>query len=395
MSMQAASGQPGPEDFEAYLQKIRAFTRDVLMPHEGIVEVRDEIPEDVVDQMRKIGLFAISLPKEWSGLGLTQEQQVRLTFEFTQASAVYRSRFSTTIGLCSQMVLDYGTPEQKEHYLPRMATGKTTAAFCLTERNAGTDAGSLETTAERTGKGYRLNGIKRYITNAPDAELFVVMASTGEEANGRKEISVFLIDAGTPGITPGPREKMMGQRGSHVSEIFIENCEVGEDTLLGGKTGNGLKMALRGINHARTHVAATCVGQSTRILDEAIAYAKEREQFGQPIAEFQALQTMIGESRAELAAARALTLEVARGFDAGPPIPHIDIACAKLFATETVSRIADRAVQILGGMGYMESHPIARLYRDTRVFRLFEGTSQIQQLNIAKHAIKHGLPEAS
>jgi len=186
---------------------------------------------------------------------------------------------------------------------------------------------------------------------------------------------------------------MMGQRGSHVSELFLVDCEVGEDALLGGKTGNGLKMALRGINHARTHVAATCVGQGIRILDEAIDYAREREQFGQPIAEYQAIQTMIGDSRAELAAARALTLEVARGFDAGPPIPYIDIACAKLFASETVSRIADRAVQILGGMGYMESHPIARLYRDVRLFRLFEGTSQIQQLNIAKHAIKHGVSD--
>jgi len=393
--MQTVSRETGskPEDFEVYLERIRRFTRDVLRAHEDVVEANDEIPAEIVDQIRDIGLFGISLPKRWSGLGLKQEQQVLLTFEFTQASAVYRSRFSTTIGLCSQMVLDYGTPKQKEMYLPRMATGQTTAAFCLTERNIGSDANSLETIAERTDNGFKLNGIKRYITNAPDAELFVVMAATGKDKNGKKEISVFLIDVGTPGIRPGPRERMMGQRGSHVSEVFLKDCVVGEEALLGGKTGNGLKMALRGINHARTHVAATCVGQGIRILDEAIAYAREREQFGQPIADFQAIQTMIGDSRAELAAARALTLEVARGFDAGPPIPHIDIACAKLFASETVSHIADRAVQILGGMGYMESHPIARLYRDVRLFRLFEGTSQIQQLNIAKHAIKYGISD--
>lgn len=383
---------PVADDFEAYLRKVRRFTRDVLIPNEESVEEQDEIPAEIVDQIRALGLFGISLPPEWSGLGFTQEQQVRLTFEFTQASAVYRSRFSTTIGLCSQVILDYGTEAQKEKYLQRMATGEVTGAFCLTERNVGSDAGSLETTAVRSESGFTLNGIKRYITNAPDADLFVVMATTGEEPGGRKEISVFLVDAGTPGLTAGPRERMMGQRGSHVSEVFLENCQVGEDALLGGRTGNGLKMALRGINHARTHVAATCVGQGIRLLDEAINYAKEREQFGQPIADFQAIQTMLGQGRSELAAAKALTLEVARKFDEGP-IPYIDIACAKLFASEMVWRIADQAVQILGGMGYMESHPIARLFRDVRLLRIFEGTSQIHQLNIAKNAIKHGVAD--
>lgn len=378
------------QGFEVYLQSIRAFSQEVLRPNEGVLEETDEIPQEIVEQMRDIGLFGISLPKKWSGLGLSQEQQVRLTFEFTQASCVYRSRFSTTIGLCSQVILDYGTEAQKAHYLPRMATGEVTAAFCLTERDAGSDAGGLQTMAQRTNDGYVLSGIKRYITNAPDAELFVVMAVSDEEAGGRNEISVFLVDAGTPGVTPGPREAMMGQRGSHVSEVFFDNCRVEEEALLGARMGNGLKMALRGINHARTHVAATCVGQGIRFLDEAIDYAKQRQQFGQPIAEFQAIQTMVGEGRAELAAARALTLEVARKFDAGP-IPYIDIACAKMYASEMLGRIADRSVQILGGMGYMKTHPVERLFRDVRVLRIFEGTSQIHQLNIAKHAIKHGV----
>lgn len=380
------------EDFGSYLRKVRRFSQEVLRPNEGIVEETDEIPVEIVDQIRDIGLFGISLPTKWGGLGFSQEQQVRLTFEFTQASAVFRSRFSTTIGLCSQVILDYGTEAQKQRYLPRMATGEVTGAFCLTERNVGSDAGALETTATRCDGGYTLNGIKRYITNAPDADLFVVMASTGKDADGRNEISVFLIDAGTPGLATGPRERMMGQRGSHVSEVFLDDCRVGEEALLGSRQGNGLKMALRGINHARTHVAATCVGQGSRILDEALDYAKQRQQFGQPIADFQAIRTMIGQGRAELAAARALTLEVARKFDAGP-IPYIDIACAKLFASEMVWRLADQAVQILGGMGYMESHPIARLFRDVRLLRIFEGTSQIHQLNIAKHTIKHGVSD--
>ena len=378
------------EKFEDYRQEIRAFSQDVLKPAESLTEKNDEIPPNIVNQMRRIGLFGISLPEEFAGLGLTQEQQVLLTFEFTQASCVYRSRFSTTIGLCSQMILDYGTKHQKDYYLPRMARGEVTAAFGLTERNIGSDAANLETNAVKDGNGYVINGTKRYITNAPDAELFIIMAVTNQTAGGLKEISCFLVEKGTEGLRVGPREKMMGQRGSHVSEIFIEDCRIGSENLLGHKEGDGLKRALRGINHARTHVAATCVGQSIRFLDEAITYAQEREQFGQPIANFQAIQTMIGESRAEMAAAKALTLEVARKFDVGP-IPHIDIACAKLYASEALGRIADRCVQILGGMGYMESHPVARLFRDVRVLRIFEGTSQIHQLNIAKHAIRHGI----
>lgn len=377
--------------FEDYLKEVRAFSQDVLRPAEAATEANDEIPPEIVNRMRAMGLFGISLPERYGGLGLTQEQQVRLTFEFTQASCVYRSRFSTTIGLCSQMILEYGAEDQKRRYLPKMARGEITGAFGLTERNVGSDAANLETTAERDGGGYVLNGVKRYITNAPDAEVFVIMAVSGEASDGRKDISCFLIDKGTPGLTPGPRERMMGQRGSHVSEVFIENCRVGADAVLGREEGGGLKKALRGVNHARTHVAATCVGQSIRFLDEAVSYARERKQFGQPIAEFQAIQTMIGESRAEMAAARALTLEVARKFDRGP-IPHIDIACAKMYASEVVGRIADRCVQILGGMGYMESHPVARLFRDVRVLRIFEGTSQIHQLNIAKHTIRHGVP---
>ncbi len=378
------------EKFEDYRQEIRAFSQDVLKPAESLTEKNDEIPPNIVNQMRRIGLFGISLPEEFAGLGLTQEQQVLLTFEFTQASCVYRSRFSTTIGLCSQMILDYGTKNQKDYYLPRMARGEVTAAFGLTERNIGSDAANLETHAVKDGNGYVINGTKRYITNAPDAELFIIMAVTNQTAGGLKEISCFLVEKGTEGLRVGPREKMMGQRGSHVSEIFIEDCRIGSENLLGHKEGDGLKRALRGINHARTHVAATCVGQSIRFLDEAITYAQEREQFGQPIANFQAIQTMIGESRAEMAAAKALTLEVARKFDVGP-IPYIDIACAKLYASEALGRIADRCVQILGGMGYMESHPVARLFRDVRVLRIFEGTSQIHQLNIAKHAIRHGI----
>ena len=380
----SVAGQPA---FEAYLAKVRAFTRDVLRPAEPQVERDDAIPDEVVDGMRRLGLFGITLPPAYGGLGWSMEQQVRLTFEFTQASAVYRSRFSTTIGLTSQVVLDYGTQAQRDRYLPGMASGAITGAFCLTEEAAGSDAGAVETVAVREGDTYVLTGRKRYITNAPDANLFMIVARTGDASSGGKGLSCFLVERGVDGLSTPPHDRMMGQRGSHVGEVHLEGVRVPASALLGGEEGDGLKKALRGINHARTHVAATCVGQSLRLMEEAKAYLSSRRQFGQPIGSFQAMQVLLGESQAEVAAARALVLECARQFDVGP-IPHVEIACAKLFASEMVGRVADRVVQMFGGQGYLEEQAVARLYRDVRLFRIFEGTSQIQQINIARQVLR-------
>lgn len=378
--------------FAAYLARVRAFTRAVLIPAEEEVEAQDAIPDSVVEEMRRLGLFGISLPPAFGGLGWSMEEQVRLTMEFTQASAVFRSRFSTTIGLTSQVILDYGTPEQRARYLPAMARGAVTGAFSLTEESAGSDAASVATRAVRESATYVITGRKRYITNAPDADLFLVVARTGSQDSGGEDLSCFLVERGTPGLATPPHARMMGQRGSHVGEVHLDACRVPADALLGGQEGNGLKKALRGINHARTHVAATCVGQAMRLMEEATAYLSERRQFGQAIGEFQALQVMLGESQSELAAARALVLECARAFDTGP-IPHIDIASAKLFASEMVSRVADRVVQMFGGQGYLEERAVARLYRDVRLFRIFEGTSQIQQINIARQVMRAAAKE--
>ena len=374
--------------FDEYLARIRRFTRECLIPNEPRLEAERRIPPEIVQEMRDIGLFAISIPEGYGGLGFTMEQQVLLTLEFTQASAVYRSRFSTTIGLCSQAILDFGTEAQKRHWLPRMATGEVTGAFALTEPEAGSDAGSLRTRATRDGDHYVLDGSKRYITNAPDAGMFLVMARTDPAQPGAAGVSAFAVDAGTPGIRVGPVPDMLGQTGSTSTEVFFEGCRVPADALLGGREGAGLKAALRGINHARLHVAATCVGQALRLIDESVAYAKARQQFGHALAGFQLIQGMLADSRAETAAARALTLDCARAFDRGPPIPFTDIACAKYFASEMVCRVADRAVQIHGGAGYMESSAVARLYRDVRLFRIFEGASQIQQINIARDMVR-------
>ena len=377
--------------FEEYLFSVRDLSQNVLKPAEKRLTREGGIPDDLTNALKDIGLFGISIPKEFGGFGFTMEQQVRLTFEFCQASCVYRSRFSTTIGLTSQAILDFATEEQKNKYLPKMASGACTGAFALTETEAGSDASALATTAKKNGnKGWLINGEKRYITNAPQAEVFLVMARTDEHSSGSRGISAFLVDADRPGITVGEPPEMLGNEGSHACYVWFDDCEVSHEALIGGVEGRGLKAALRGINHARLHVAATCVGQAIRIIDEMTSYASKRQQFGKPIGEFGQIQALLADSQSEMTAGKALCLDCAKKFDEETEIPFIDIASAKLFCSEMVSRVADRAVQVMGGLGYMEDlSDVPRLFRDVRLFRIFEGASQIQQNNIAKAMLKN------
>ena len=377
--------------FEEYLFSVRDFSQNVLRPAEKRLTREGGIPDDLTNALKDIGLFGISIPKEFGGFGFTMEQQVLLTFEFCQASCVYRSRFSTTIGLTSQAILDFATEEQKNKYLPKMASGACTGAFALTETEAGSDASALATTAKKNGnKGWLINGEKRYITNAPQADVFLVMARTDENSSGSRGISAFLVDAYRPGITVGEPPEMLGNDGSHACYVWFNDCEVPHEALIGGVEGRGLKAALRGINHARLHVAATCVGQAIRIIDEMTSYASERQQFGKSIGEFGQIQALLADSQSEMTAGKALCLDCAKKFDEEAEIPFIDIASAKLFCSEMVSRVADRAVQTMGGLGYMENlSDVPRLFRDVRLFRIFEGASQIQQTNIAKAMLKN------
>jgi acyl-CoA dehydrogenase len=375
------------DEFETFLARVRAFTRDHLIPAERQVEEADAVPENIVAGMREHSLFGLTIPPEYGGLGLGMEQQVLTTMEFTQASSVFRARFSTTLGLGSQAILHNASEDQKRTYLPRLASGEWTAAFALTEPEAGSDAGNVQTLAIRQDGDYVLNGHKRYITNAPEADLFVVMARTDPDSTDHRGVSAFLVEAGAPGLTVLPPDRKLGQHGSHIAEMRFKDCRVPVENLIGGTEGIGFKCAMDGINVARMHVAATCVGQALRLIDEALAYAMEREQFGQPIAEFQAIQFMLADSRAETLAARAMTLETARRIDAGER-PLGDMSCCKYFASEMVCRVADRAVQILGGAGYTTAFDVERLYRDVRLFRIFEGTSQIHQLIIAREMMK-------
>ena len=381
-------------EFAAYLDGITRLVREKLIPAEPRLEGQETLPEDLTRLLREAGLFGISIPTRWGGLGLTMEQQVRVMFEVTRASSVFRARFSTTIGLGSQPILYNGTDAQRAAWLPRMASGEVTAAFCLTEPEAGSDAGGVRTMAVRDGDDYVLNGSKRYITNARQADVLIVMARTEAGTRDAAGISAFIVPTSTPGVSCGPADRKMGQDGSATSEVFFDNARVPAENLIGGREGGGFKTAMRGINHARLHVAVTCVGQAQRLIEEALFHAMNRRQFGQPLAEFQLVQAKLADMRAETQAARSMILETARAFDAageaqGPIIA--DIACCKLFASEMVGRVADHAVQIHGGAGWMRGSVVEQFYRDVRLFRIFEGASDVQRLLIAKDMIKSSL----
>ncbi|TCG02355.1 acyl-CoA dehydrogenase [Paraburkholderia strydomiana] len=375
------------ETMNALRDNIARFVRERLIPNEERVAETDEIPQDIIEDMKAMGLFGITIPEEYGGLQLTMEEEVLAMFELGRASPAFRSLIGTTVGIGSQGILLDGTPEQKARYLPRLATGELIASFALTEPEAGSDAASLRATAIRDGDDYVVNGTKRFITNAPQAGIFTLMARTNPEDKRASGISAFIVEAGAPGISFGKRDKKMGQRGAHTCDVIFENCRVPAANLIGGIEGNGFKTAMKVLDKGRIHIAAICVAVAQRMLDDALCYAMERKQFGQPIADFQLVQAMLADSQAELYAARCMVLDAARRRDEGKKV-STEASCAKLFASEMCGRVADRAVQIHGGAGYMSEYGIERFYRDVRLFRIFEGTSQIQQLVIARNMIR-------
>ncbi|CAM3963969.1 acyl-CoA dehydrogenase family protein [Bordetella muralis] len=374
------------ETLNLLLDAVRRFVTDRLVPAEDALAHSGEIPDDIVAEMRDLGLFGLSIAPEYGGLGLTMEEEVRVVFELGQTSPAFRSLAGTNIGIGSQSIVLAGTDEQRSHYLPKLASGELIGSFALTEPDAGSDAISLRTTAVRDGDYYILNGTKRFITNAPIAGLFSVMARTAPERKA-SSISCFLVDAGTPGVTLGKPDKKMGQAGALTCDVIFDNCRVPASTLLGGEEGNGFRTAMRVLDKGRLHISALCVGIAERLIRDAVQYATQRKQFGQPISEFQLIQAMIADSQAELYAARCMVLDAARKRDRGENTT-LEAACCKLYVTEMVGRVADRAVQIHGGAGYISEYAVERFYRDVRLFRIFEGTSQIQQLVIARETIK-------
>lgn len=375
------------ETLNLLLDSISRFVREELIPVEHLVAETDEIPANVVEQMRELGLFGLCIPEQYGGLGLTMEEEVLVAFEIAKTSPCFRSLIGTNNGIGSQGLIVDGTEEQKHHYLPKLASGELIASFALTEPGAGSDAASLRTTAVRDGDMYVLNGTKRFITNAPEAGIFTVMARTDPDNRGAAGISAFIVESGTPGISLGKTDKKMGQKGAHTCDVILENCRVPAANIIGGKEGVGFKTAMKVLDKGRLHIAAICVGAAERMLDDALRYAMERRQFGKPIADFQLIQAMLADSKAEIYAARSMILDAARRRDNKEDV-STEASCCKMFASEMCCRVADRAVQIHGGAGYVSEYAIERFYRDVRLFRIYEGTTQVQQLVIARNMIR-------
>jgi len=375
------------ETLNQLVDSVARFVNERLVPLEDQVARDDAVPADVISEMGALGLFGLSIPQEYGGLGLSMSEEVQVAFQLGQTSPAFRSLIGTNNGIGSHGLIMDGTEEQKQRYLPRLASGEIIGSFALTEPGSGSDAVSLRTSAERKGNGYVLNGTKRYITNAPEAGLFTVFARTDTDKPGADGISAFLIEAGTPGLSLGRPDRKMGQQGAHTSDVILDNCLVSGDALLGGQEGVGFKTAMKVLDRGRIHIAAVCVAVAERLIRDSLHYAAERQQFGKPIAEFQLVQAMLADSRAEAYATRCMVEETARRRDAGANVT-IEASCCKMYASEMVGRVADRAVQIHGGAGYMAEYGIERFYRDVRLFRIYEGTTQIQQLVIARNMLK-------
>ncbi len=372
---------------QSLVEQVSRFVRERLVPCEAEVAETDCVPPDIIADMRELGLFGMSIPEEFGGLGLTMEEEVMVAFVLGRTSPAFRSVFGTNNGIGSQGLIMGGTPEQKRKYLPRMATGEIIGSFALTEPDAGSDAGSLRTSARRGDGGWILNGTKRFITNAPQAGLLTVFARTNPDSKDASGVSAFVVERNAPGLRFGNPDRKMGQKGAQTCDVIMEDCHVPMDALLGGREGQGFKTAMMVLDRGRLHISAVCVGAAERLIGDALRYAIERKQFGQPIAEFQLIQAMLADSQTEALAGRSMVMETARKKDEGTNVAT-DAACCKLFCSEMVGRVADRAVQIHGGAGYMAEYAVERFYRDVRLFRIYEGTSQIQQLVIARNMIR-------
>jgi acyl-CoA dehydrogenase len=367
---------------DALIEQVRRFVTEKCVPAEADVAEKDEVPQEIVDEMKHLGLFGIAVPEEYGGLQLDMETECLVAFELGQTSPAFRSVAGTNIGIGSQALVLFGTEEQKQRWLPGVASGDLIASFALTEPEAGSDAGALTTKAIRDGDHYVFNGTKRYITNANKADIFTVMARTDPDTPGAKGVSAFVVERDTPGVSVGVPEKKMGQQGAHICDVIFDNARVPAANMI-GKEGEGFKVAMSVLDKGRLHISAVATGVSKRLIREMVNYALERKQFGKPIMEHQLIQAMIADSQAETYAAECMIMDAARRRDAGEDVTLL-ASSTKLFATEACGRVADRAVQVFGGAGYVSDYGIERFYRDVRIFRLYEGTSQIQQIIIAR-----------
>lgn len=373
-----------------FLQRLKAFVRDRLVSLEDSVAETGSVPHEVVQEMQSLGLFGLTVPKAFGGRGMTSSQEVEAVIILTWASAVFRSVVGVNMTIGSQALVLDGTKAQKSAWLPSIASGDIVSCFAMSEPEAGSDAAAMTTRADREGTFYRLNGHKRFITNASHAGLIVTLARTSQERlRDNAHISAFLTPRQTAGISIGPPETMMGQAGVNAASIAFKDVLLPQNSLLGATEGQGFRTAMKVLDRSRIHIAAVCVGQARRILHEALQHSLRRHQYGKPLAKLQLVQAMLSDSQAELYAAESMTRAAARTYDTGGPVAR-EAACCKMYASEMLGRVADRAVQILGGDGYMRGQTIERFYRDARLFRIYEGATQVQQVVIARDMIATG-----
>ena len=369
------------------IDSLEKFVRERLIPLEAKVEKEDRIPGDVIEEMKTMGLFGLTIPEEYGGLGFNMLDDVTVNIIFGHTTPPFSTIFGTNIGIGAQGIVIDGTEDQKKKYLPQMASGQIISAFALTEPESGSDAASLKTTAIKDGSHYVLNGTKRYITNAPEAGIFTVMARSDPKTPGSAGISAFIVERDSPGLSIGKCDVKMGQQGTHTADVIFDDCRVPIENRIGDE-GQGFKTAMKVLDRGRLRIAGMSVGAAERLIEECVVYAKERIQFSKPLAEFQLIQAMLADSQAETYAARCMLIDAATRRDNGQVIT-MEAACTKMFASEMVGRVADRAVQLFGGAGYMSDYPIERFYRGVRLFRIYEGTTQIQQIIIARELLKN------
>jgi len=368
----------------SFQHRLRTFVRDRLVPAECTVAQTGVTPPEIVQEMRALGLFGLTIPRAYGGAGYSSQQEIEAVMTLTWASAVFRSIVGVNMTIGSQAIALDGTEAQKADWLPRIASGEVISCFAMSEPEAGSDAAGMTTRAERDGAGYRLNGSKRFITNASHAGLFVTLARTApDRQRDNSHLSAFLIPRDTAGVSIGPADQMMGQSGVDSAPIRFENAWTPAEALLGQTEGQGFRTAMKVLDRSRIHIAAVCVGQARRILHEALQHSLNRHQYGKPLARLQLVQAMLADSQAELYAAESMTRAAARDYDEGQAVTR-QAACCKMYASEMLGRVADRAVQILGGAGYMRGQTVERFYRDARLFRIYEGATQVQQVVIAR-----------
>ncbi|KUH83327.1 MULTISPECIES: acyl-CoA dehydrogenase family protein [unclassified Mycobacterium] len=375
------------EDFQEILAQTRHFIRTAVIPREQEILTSDRVPDDLREQVKKMGLFGYAIPQEWGGLGLNLSQDVELAMELGYTSLALRSMFGTNNGIAGQVLVGFGTDEQKARWLESMATGDVVASFALTEPGAGSNPAGLRTKAVQHEADWVITGQKRFITNAPMADLFVVFARTRPADADGAGIAVFLVPADSAGVHVGVKDAKMGQEGAWTADVSFDDVRVPAEALVGGSEDIGYRAAMISLARGRVHIAALAVGAAQRALDESVAYAATATQGGIPIGDFQLVQAMLADQQTGVLAGRALVRDTARKWVTGED-RRLAPSAAKLFCTEMVGEVADLAVQIHGGSGYMREVPVERIYRDVRLLRLYEGTSEIQRLIIGSNLVK-------